>query len=199
LTACLAHNDNTQNYRLYSHPAQRRWFDVVGEFTGLQSLQLPWGYDGCGIPTLAVPLQRLAWAYARFADPSVLSAERADQARFIRQAIAENPHMYGGTGELSTLLVDMLGERLIVKNGAQGVYSGVLPELGFGLALKVDSGDSDAAKVVLGALLEKIAVLSVEQLNVLGDHFRPDILNSRGEVVGRAEPSSAWDQGVLPL
>ncbi|MCB1757430.1 MAG: asparaginase, partial [Gammaproteobacteria bacterium] len=165
--------------------------------TGMKALQLPWGYDGCGIPTLAIPLQRLAWAYARFADPSGLSAQRAEAVATIQQAIAENPIMFGGSGELTSEMARLMGSDLIIKNGAEGVYIGAMPALGYGIALKVDSGNPQAARIVLGAVLEKIAALSVEQYNVLGDYFRPDILNSRGEVVGRAEPSSAWDQGEL--
>ncbi len=197
LTTCRSHGDQLHNYRLYSHPAQRRWFDILAEFTGLQALQLPWGYDGCGIPTLAIPLQRLAWAYARFADPSGLPHERRGAIETIKQAIFENPHMFGGTLELPTVIADMMNSELIVKNGAEGVYIGVLPNLGYGVALKVDSGNPQAARVALGAVLEKIAVLSVDQVNILSDYFRPDVLNSRHETVGRAEPSSAWDQGDL--
>ena len=197
LTTARAYDDPIINYRVYSHPAQRRWIDVISEFTGLKALQLPWGYDGCGIPTLAIPLQRLAWAFARFASPASLSPERAAAVRLITQGIAENPHMFGGTGELPTELVDMTGEMLIVKNGAEGVYTGFLPGQGYGIALKVDSGNAQAARIVLGALLETLAILSSEQLAALSDHFRPDVLNSRDEVVGRAEPSSAWNQGVL--
>lgn len=197
LTTCRAYKDPVHNYRLYSHPAQRRWFDIIAEFTGMKALQLPWGYDGCGIPTLAIPLQRLAWAYARFADPSQISAQRIEAVKSVQQAIAENPHMYGGTRELTTEMAKLLKSDLIVKNGAEGVYIGALPKLGYGIALKVDSGNAQAARIVLGAVLEKIAALSVDQYKVLGDYFRPDVLNSRGEVVGRAEPSSAWDQGEL--
>lgn len=197
LTTAKAWQDPITNYRVYSHPAQRRWIDVIGEFTGLQGLQLPWGYDGCGIPTLAIPLQRLAWAYARFANPIGMSQERSDAVSVIKQGIAENPHMFGGTGELTTAVVDMKKTDVIIKNGAEGVYIGALPEYGYGFALKVDSGNTQAAKIVLGAVLEKLAVLSAEQLSVLGDYFRPDVINSRNEVIGRAEPSSAWDQGVL--
>lgn len=197
LAGCKANNENTSNYRHYSHPTQRRWFDIVAEFTGLQANQLPWGYDDCGIPTLAVPLQRLAWAYARFADPSGFTIKRADEVETIQQAIAENPHMYGGTGELTTELAQIMKSDVIVKNGTSGVYVAVVPKFGYGIALKVDSGDDQAAKIVLGAVLEKLGALSADELIALGDHFRPDIYNSRGESVGRVEPSSAWDQGVL--
>ncbi len=197
LTLCRAYNYTIQNYRLYSHPAQRRWFDIVGDLADLQALQLPWGYDGCGIPTLAIPLQRLARAYARFADPSGLNAEYNEAAQSIHRAIAENPTMFAGTGELPTAMSELMGSQLMIKNGAEGVYIASLPKLGYGIALKVDSGNAQAARVVLGAALEKIAAISDEQLSQLGNYFRPDVVNSRNEVVGRIEPSSAWDQGDL--
>ncbi len=197
LTGCKAYNERTSNYRHYSHPAQRRWFDIVAEFTGLKATQLPWGYDDSGIPTLAIPLQRLAWAYARFADPSGFTVKRSEEIEAIHQAIAENPHMYGGSGELTTELSELMKADVIVKNGTSGVYIAAVPKFGYGIALKVDSGDDQAAKIVLGSVLEKLGALSADELIALGEHFRPDICNSRGESVGRAEPSSAWDQGVL--
>ncbi len=197
LTLCKVHKEAIQNYRLYNHPAQRRWFDVVGDLTDLQPLQLPWGYDGCGIPTLAIPLQRLAKAYARFASPGDLSPELAEASLKIQEAIAENPTMFGGTGELTTAIAQSMAPKLIAKNGAEGVYIACLPELGYGIALKIDSGNAQAARVVLGAVLQKIAAISDEQISALGDYFRPDVFNTRNEAVGRAEPSSAWDQGVL--
>lgn len=197
LTSALAYGDPTHNYRLYAHPAQRRWFDLLSTMTGLKAMQLPWGYDGCGIPTLALPLQRLAWGCARMAAPDNLEPTLAEGARELCRAILENPTMFGGSGELPTMAARLAEEELIVKNGADGVYVGILPRLGYGLALKVDSGDANAARVVLGAVLEKIAAIDVGSWNSLSDYFRPDVLNSRGEVVGRIEASSAWDQGVL--
>lgn len=197
LTLCKAYKASKQNYRLYSHPAQRKWFDIVGDFTDLHALQLPWGYDGCGIPTLAIPLQRLAKAYARFATLEEIPEHYKTPVETVRLAIAENPTMYGGTGELTTTIARTLSSKLIVKNGAEGVYIAALPELGYGIALKIDSGDAQAARIVLGAVLEKLHALSDEEINQLNDYFRPDVYNTRDEVVGRAEPSSAWDQGVL--
>jgi len=197
LTLCRAYKEPTLNYRLYSHEVQKRWFEIVGDLTDLDPLRLPWGYDGCGIPTVAIPLQRLAKAYAKFADPCDLSLAYQRSISTIRNAIAENPTMFGGTNELTTTIAKAMPSSLIVKNGAEGVIIASLPEAALGIAIKIDSGNAQAAKVVLGAALEKIAVLSNEQMYSLNEFFRPNISNTRNENVGRAEPSSAWDQGVL--
>jgi L-asparaginase II len=46
-----------------------------------------------------------------------------------------------------------LGERVFCKVGAEGVYCAALPELGLGVAIKMDDGNNArAAEVVMAAL-----------------------------------------------
>ena len=70
LTTCCFFDEDTCGYSAYDHPAQRRWFDVLGDLTGLDPTVRPHGVDGCGVPVLAWPLERLAYAFACFADPT---------------------------------------------------------------------------------------------------------------------------------
>ena len=47
--------------------------------------------------------------------------------------------------------MELLGERVFVKTGAEGVYCAALPELGYGIALKCDDGAGRAAEVVMAS------------------------------------------------
>jgi len=175
LSTCRQLKENTQNYRLYNHAAQQRLLDVMESLNNTRVKQMPWGYDGCAIPTVAMPLQRIALAMARFGDLSCLSGERREAVATIHSALTAQPYMVAGKERLCTSLMDILAPHILVKVGAAGVYTAVIPEHRLGIALKIDDGHDAAASVALGAV------------------FLPSINNSRGEAVGRLEPSSDWE------
>ena len=54
--------------------------------------------------------------------------------------------MVAGTDRFDTRLMEILGERAFIKVGAEGVYCAALPELGYGIALKIDDGGTRAAE-----------------------------------------------------
>jgi L-asparaginase II len=198
LSACRAHDDELLNYRLYNHRAQRRWFDVIETFCSTRVDQLPWGYDGCAIPTLALPLHRVALAMARFGDLQRLEGQRRESVSRIHAALAAHPYLVAGKERLDTDLMERLAPSIMVKVGADGVFTASIPDAGLGIALKIDDGRDSAARVAIGAVLSRLGLISSEDARALGEWFKPSISNSRGEVVGREEPSSAWD-AVAPL
>ena len=61
--------------------------------------------------------------------------------------------MVAGTDRFDTRMMEILGERAFIKVGAEGVYCAALPDLGYGIALKVDDGSTRAAEATMGALL----------------------------------------------
>lgn len=194
LSTCCHLGEQTRNYRLYNHDAQKRWFEVIEKLTNTRVMQLPWGYDGCAIPTLALPLQRIALAMARFGDDESFTGARLDAVQRIRQAVTSNPYLVAGKERLCTDLMDRLAPGVLVKVGADGVYTAVISEQRIGVALKIDDGHDGAARVALGAVLQSLGVISRDDMQALGDYLTPSIANSRGETVGRSEPSSDWEQ-----
>jgi L-asparaginase II len=193
LSTCKQLGEQTQNYRLYNHAAQQRWFDVLESLSNTRVKQLPWGYDGCAVPTLAMPLQRIALAMARFGDLSRFTDTRRAAVERIHAALAAEPYMVAGKERLCTELMERLAPAILVKVGADGVYTAVIPEHRLGVALKIDDGDDGAARVALGAILNALGVLPADQAQQLGDYFMPSVNNSRGETIGRMEPSSDWE------
>ena len=196
LSTCRYLGEQVQNYRLYNHPAQQRWFEVLEGMSSSRVVQLPWGYDGCGIPTLALPLQRIALAMARFGDMANANSHRRAAIERIQTAITEHAYLVAGKERLCTALMEALAPKVLVKVGAEGFYVASLPELGLGIAIKMEDGHERGARVALGAVLSKLGVLDGDLALQLGEYIAPSITNTRGEVVGRAEPSSAW---ALPL
>ena len=99
-----------------------------------------YGTDGCGIPTLATPLKSLARAMASMAEPSRLSNKHAEAAGRIRAAISAEPFMMAGTGRFCTRINAALPGVAQIKTGAEGVFCGMLPTLGLGMAIKMWDG-----------------------------------------------------------
>jgi L-asparaginase II len=178
----------TAGYIRRDHPVQRRVEAALAAMAGLELGQAPHGIDGCGIPVVGVPLQRLALAMARIADPADLPTVRADAVLRIRQAVAAEPFLVGGTGRFGTVLMQTLGPAALVKSGAQGVYCAALPALGVGVALKVDDGSGPASEVVLGSVLRRLGVLTPAQLAGLADLLQPPVPNRAGLETGRIRP-----------
>jgi len=196
LTTSLHLGDSVKDYRLYRHNAQRRWFEIIESMCNTRVMQLPWGYDGCGIPCLAVPLQRLALAMARFADAADQDATRTTAINRIQSAVANNPYLVAGKERLCTDLMSRLAPKILVKVGAEGCYTVCMPEQGIGIALKMDDGHDRGARVALGAVLRTLGVLGDDMAKELEEYISPVLTNSRGDFIGRAESSSEW-QNVL--
>ena len=77
----------------------------------------------------------------------VFRGARAAAANRIVAAIAAHPFHVGGTGRFDTEAMAMLQGRAITKTGAEGVFCAAAPELGLGLAVKIDDGATRAAEV----------------------------------------------------
>ncbi len=193
LSTCQHLGESKSNYRLYGHPAQHRWFDVLESMSSTRIAQLPWGYDGCGIPCLALPLHRIALAMARFADARSQSAERTAAIQRIQAAVTDHPYLVAGKERLCTDLMMGLAPKVLAKVGAEGCYTACIPEQGIGIALKMDDGQDRGARVALGAVLQKLGLLDKSSYQSLEDYLSPTLTNSRGDTVGRAEMSSDWN------
>ena len=81
------------------------------------------------------------------------------------------------------------GGRVIPKVGAEGVYCAALPELGLGVALKVEDGDFKSSVAALVAVLDQLAPGIA---SVASEWRSPPVKNTRGQVVG-------WMQAHVPL
>ena len=143
------------------HPVMREVTAALQAATGYDLAGTAKGVDGCSIPTYAIPLQRLAHAFARVATGVGLSAGHQRAATRLRAAVAAAPYMVAGSGRFDTRLMERLGARVFCKVGAEGMHCAAIPELGLGVAIKLDDGNtSRACEVVMAAVLERLLPLS---------------------------------------
>lgn len=191
LTTAVHLGEKTAGYIDRDHPVQQRWIDAVGEMAGIDLHRLPWNYDGCGIPVIALPLQATATAFARFATPDHLSQTRAEAIDRLAGAIASNPFMVAGSGRLCTEIMALTGRRILVKTGADGVYTAAIPDLNLGIALKIEDGQTIAAEVAMVGVLAKLKLLHADELEALADRRKVPIKNSRDVLTGHHQVAEA--------
>ena len=192
LTVARFLQEQTRGYIDREHPAQQRWMDAVGDMADLDLRSLPWSYDGCGIPVIAMPLVATATAFARFGTPDDLPPQRAAAAHRLAQAIAAEPFMVAGSGRLATEVMQLTGLRLMIKSGAEGFFAAALPEQGLGIALKIDDGQGEASEVALLATLNHLGVLQRDEVEALSSRCRIPISNTLGVVTGHHQAASFW-------
>ena len=189
LTTAVAYGEPTRGYIKYDHPVQRRLRAVMTELCGTNADDFQYGTDGCGIPTLATPLRLLARAMANMAEPSRLSNKHAEAATRIRAAMNAEPFMMAGTGRFCTRINEALPGVAQIKTGAEGVFCGMLPGLGLGIALKMWDGAARAAEVAMASLLGHFGVLPAERREAL---LHPPVKNVVGLLVGEMRPAKSW-------
>jgi L-asparaginase II len=189
LTTAVHYGEPTKGYIKYDHPVQRRLREVMSDLCGVDADAFPHGIDGCGIPTLATPLKRLAQAMASMADPSRLSSKRAEAAVRIRTAMNAEPFMVAGSGRFCTRVNEAAPGVIQVKTGAEGVFCGMLPTLGVGVAIKMWDGAARASEVAMATLLDHLGVLPPGQREAV---LHPPVKNVVGLLVGEMRPAKNW-------
>lgn len=188
--------DFVRGYVGADHPVMQEVTAALQATTGHDLARTAVGTDGCSIPTYAMPLRALALAFARVGSGVGLRPGHARAAARLRAAVARAPFMVGGSGRLDTRLMQRLGERLCCKVGAEGMYCAALPELGLGLALKMDDGNNArAAEVVLAALVERLLPLDDGDRAFVHGCSTPALHNWNGTQVGRLRPTALLHGG----
>jgi L-asparaginase II len=139
--------------------------------------EVPWGIDGCGIPTYAAPLGAMATAMAKTADPSSLDSQIQEALGRILAAVRHRPELIGGSGNFSSQVVAETEGRVFAKVGAEGIYGAWIPSQGVGIALKCEDGAGRAAEAALASVLR--------ELGFPLSFYSPLVTRWAGEVVGQ--------------
>lgn len=176
-------------YIRYEHSVQQRLLGVLEQMCGQDLSAVPRGVDGCGIPVIAIPVGHHALAMARMADPGNLSAGRAAACRRILAAMSLQPWHVAGTGRFCTDVMRVTGRKAAIKTGAEGVYMAALPELGFGVCIKIEDGNGRGAELVMGQLLRHFGIIDAGTAEQLKECLQPTLKNRAGAVTGDVRPS----------
>ena len=180
---------DVKGYIAAEHPTMRAVSASIEAMTGYNLTHATRGVDGCSIPTYAIPLRNIAAGFAKLASGQGLSPARAKATIRLRQAVAAAPFMVAGTGRFDTEIMEILGARAFLKMGAEGVYCAALPELGYGIALKIEDGATRASESVMAALLARYLALNSDEAAALTPQLDLVMKNWNGLEVGRMRPA----------
>jgi L-asparaginase II len=166
LALCRAQGWPSGGYRLAEHPVQRAMLSVHADAAEVEEQELPTGVDGCGVVTFALPLERMAHAFARF--------ERLDGGDRVADGMREHPELIRGPLAADTRLMRAL-PGWIAKGGAEGLLCAA--GHGVGVALKSEDGNGRALGPAAAAFFERLGL-------DLGELAVAPLENSRKERVG---------------
>lgn len=170
-------------YLDHDHPVQRAVRQMTAE-THREDVN-DFATDGCSAPNYVVSLHGLATAVAGFARPDeACSGARAKAATRLRDAMMAHPLLVAGEKRACTRIMRAAAGKAAVKTGAEGVFVGILPEAGLGIALKIDDGSSRGSHAVIAALLARYGALDRAD-PAYTDYADAPLLNRRGIDCGR--------------
>jgi L-asparaginase II len=168
LALCRARGWPSDGYRLERHRVQREMLAVHAEAAELDEDEIETAIDGCGVLTFALPLERMAHAFARI--------EELDGGERVAAGMREHPQLIRGPLATDTRLMQAL-PAWIAKGGAEGLLCAAGD--GVGVALKAQDGNSRALGPAAASFLASLdARLDLSDLTVV------PLENSRGERVG---------------
>ncbi len=179
----------TKGYTKVTHPVQQRILGILEAMAGIEMGGLPVSPDGCTVPTWAIPLENLAFAFAQFGAGESMPPGRREACDRIMNAVFSDPFMVAGTDRYCTEMMNFLGKRVFLKTGAEGVFCATVPSMGVGIALKCDDGASRGAEMLLTAVLDKIGVFEDGEADTVATFLNRPILNRNFLHVGDIRPA----------
>jgi L-asparaginase II len=168
LALCRANDWPTYDYRLPEHPVQQAARAAHAEAAEVAADEMPTATDGCGVVTFALPLERMAYAFARL--PSL------DKGRVIVDAMRAHPDLVGGPDGVDERLMRET-DQWFAKGGAEGLVCAGTTTTNIGIALKAEDGATRPLGPALAHLLDALGT-------PVPDMAVSSLRNSRGDVVG---------------
>jgi len=177
-----------ETYLAPDSPGQQLVRASVMAMAGVTDEELSLGIDGCSAPTFRFPLVKLATAFARFATPDDLPAERESACTRVLAAVAAHPGLIAGKHKrICTDLARIGTGQLFPKIGAEGIYAIGMRGADRGLAIKVDDGSYRGFHALIVSLLERFGFLAAHEAEELVAWSAGPLENWAGLEVGRIE------------
>lgn len=182
LSVCKHKNYEIKNYDLIDHPVQQDLIKTLSEVYEYDLAKSPYGVDGCGIPTIAVPLYNLALGY--------INLTKRESGKLILQAIAQYPELISGDDNLCTEVTRATNGRVFAKTGAEGVFCALSPAHDIFISIKVRDGATRASNFAIVHLLKEFGCFTNEEEHKLSKFLKPKIKNWEGLIVGEIRMSN---------
>jgi len=189
LACCVLHGWARDDYVSFDHPLQRAIREAVASVVGMPAGDLVGAVDGCSAPNYAMPLSRLARAYARLAT----AGDEAPDLATLCTAMVGHPGMVSGINRSDLALMEAGRGDWVAKIGAEGVQALGIRSRGLGIAIKVADGATRGLHPATIAVLDALGLLDAAARASLEGWARPALANARGLATGRIEPAVALE------
>jgi L-asparaginase II len=177
LAYCVQHGLPLDSYIDPAHPLQQEVRQELAQVAGMSEYDLPLGIDGCSAPNYALPLWRLAFAYARLAQDDGPLGE-------LFAAMTAHPELVSGTGRVDLAFMQTAPGNWVAKGGAEAVQVIGIRSAGLGIAIKIADGGSRGLYPATIAVLQQLGLLASADGTPLAQWARPQLHNFMGLPTG---------------
>lgn len=187
LALCTMRGWSLTGYEHKDHPLQQLLLQQIANVVRMQPEQLERAVDGCGLPVFAMPLERLAFMYARLVAPLSDWEDEALGKAAGRIAAAMNrwPTLVEGNERLASQLLE--DDNVVAKSGAQGLFVLGLREEQCAIAIKVSDGTEIAWPYIVWSTLTQLG-LARRTAERIRERYPQQFVNDCGQVVGLRQP-----------
>ena len=193
LAYCVQCGHGKHDYLAFEHPLQRAIRTAVATFTAVPEDKLVSGVDGCSAPNYAVPLSRLALAFARLATAEV-DPDYGRAPRTLADAMVAYPEMVSGERRNDLALMRAGRGDWVTKVGAEGVQAIGIRSRGWGIAIKVADGNARGLHPATVAVLDQLELLDDAARRSLAEWARRPVRNYRGTITGDIRSTVVLDK-----
>jgi L-asparaginase II len=188
-----------ESYWHADHPVQRQALETISALSDVAAEEIAVAVDGCGVSTFGMPLNGLAVAFARLADPSAVADPPLRSALTrIRDAMMSHPELVAGERRrIDTAVMRAYPKRVVSKGGAEGVLAMGLPPGALldsapfgpgpmGIAATIEDGNwaRRAGDVASIGVLRQVGLAEDPLPERLRAFAAPPMLDPRGEASG---------------
>ena len=178
LAVCQYKNLPIKNYQNKDHPIQKDLISLIEDLSNYKIRNI--GIDGCTLPNPLIPLKKFALTAAQIADYNKLNENSAITKR-IFESCTKFPEIAGGTNSVNSVLTKLSKGKIFFKNGAEGVFVAIIPDLKSALVVKIADGATRAAEVAVAGLISELKMIDEDQL----EKFKKrSVTNSADQIIG---------------
>ncbi|MBC7425302.1 MAG: asparaginase [Bacteroidia bacterium] len=192
LLYCHYKGYSIDDYFSPEHPMQKEIKTVCSQFYEYPESSMETAIDGCTTPIYSIPVFNQAVGYKNLVHPVNFDESTQKACDIIVRSVAKYPYLLAGKKRYCTDLMQVAGDRLIGKTGADGVYCIGLRNKAIGICIKIDDGRMGPQYIVAEKLLENSGIINQDEVGTLAQYSCETQRNWGGVAIGTLEV----DKGV---
>jgi L-asparaginase II len=180
---CVLQGWPLEGHLLADHPLQAAIRQQVARVTGLTEADWVVGTDGCSAPNYALPLAKLAYAFARLGS-GAHDNEFGEEFALLAHAMSTHPEMISGAGRNDLAFAQAGRGDWLTKIGADGVQVIASQSRRQAIAIKVMSGHMPSLYTAAVSAMDQLGWLDDQQKASLAPWGTQALRSAKGAVVG---------------